>query len=127
MNQKFTIEDGLLLRAVFPDRGQPYVHRCELKTFKEVCHAIDGLEEWEGLFSGEEIMEPAGLPSTQTFTAIAFLKERGCIVPAQRRKHKVATTDVYMDGMIEWKALEEGSVSLQVLPLDPEMESPNDS
>lgn len=39
--------------------------------------------------------------------AMAFLKERGCIVPSVRRKHVAAGGDVHLDAMIELHARRE--------------------
>ncbi|MCL4199367.1 MAG: hypothetical protein KJZ69_17890 [Phycisphaerales bacterium] len=39
--------------------------------------------------------------------AIAFLKERSCIVPARNRKHVAASDFVYEDALIEYHALRE--------------------
>ena len=46
-------------------------------------------------------------PHTQVMTAMAFLKERGCIVPARERRHRAASDFVYEDALIEWHALRE--------------------
>ena len=48
-------------------------------------------------------------PHTQVMTAMAFLKERGCIVPARERRHRAASDFVYEDALIEWHALREGA------------------
>ena len=46
---------------------------------------------------------------TQMMTAMAFLKERGCIVPARERRRQAASDFVYEDALIEWHALREGA------------------
>lgn len=102
--ERFAIEEDMLLRLVYPNRGQVYVHRCEQETFVKVCHTID---DSDAPFTGEELVKRADLPHTQVFTALAFLKEKGCVVVGQRKKHKPATEDVYADAMIEWHALAE--------------------
>lgn len=117
-DEKFTIEGGQLVRAVFPKYGQPYVHRCNLQTFIDVCHAID---ETGQAFTGEDLIRITDYPSTQVFTAVAFLKEVGTIRPVAHKRHMAATKDTGLDGMIEWKALEEGSERIEILPPSPGM------
>lgn len=104
--ETFTIDQGALLRSVVPDRGKPYEHVCSLDAFREVCHAIDALDERS--FTGQELVVRTGDPSTQVFTALAFLKERGSLTQRRGRLNGAATKDVYLDGMSEWYALEEG-------------------
>lgn len=103
MEETFVIESGQLLRSVVPGRGRPYQHSCSLETFEEVLRAIDC--DASGPFSGEEIVALTGRPHTQVFTALAFIKERGVIIPRRRRRHASATEDAYLDGMLEWHAL----------------------
>jgi hypothetical protein len=105
IEESFSIDDGLLLRAVTPRRSKPYIHRCEQSAFEAVAHAIDELAG--GSFTLEALQQRTGLPFTQVAVALAFLKERGCVVPGQRKRHVAATDDVYLDAMIEWHALRE--------------------
>ena len=102
--ETFTVQRGELLRDVLPRRGDRYVHFCTLETFKEVVHAID---DYAGRgFVYEDIVSDIDLPNSQVATAIAFLKERGVIIPARRCQHKAAGIDAYLDGMLEWSANE---------------------
>ena len=103
----FAVEEGALVRRVVPRRGAPYEHACTERVYKDVAWAID--EFGSAAFTGEEIRERIDAPSTQVFTALAFLKERGCIVPARERRHRAASGFVYEDAMIEWHALREGA------------------
>lgn len=104
--ESFRIEGGLLIRSVIPARGrEPYEHSCEQAVYEEVAHTIT---EREGeSFTMEDIRAATGHPWTQVAVAMAFLKERGCIVPSIRRKHNAAGDDVHLDAMIEWHALRE--------------------
>lgn len=95
---------GNLLRRVTPRRGKPYEHRCTQQVFETVAHAAS--EAAEHGFTLQEIAQREDLPSTQVAVAIAFLKERGCIEVAGRRSYP-ASSDVYIDAMIEWHALRE--------------------
>lgn len=105
MNDIFEIDQSALLRSVVPKRGKPYQHCCLPKAFQEVCHTID---ECNGdPFTGEDLVGWTGLPSTQVFTAYAFLKERGIVETCRGRKTiAVPGMDVFLDGMIEWSVLD---------------------
>lgn len=103
---------GALLRRVVPRRGQPYEHACTRAVFEEVAHAIDLMGS--AAFTMEEIRSKVGggdeskmPPWSQVATAVAFLKERSCIVPGRERKHVAATDDTWLDAMIEYHALRE--------------------
>lgn len=99
-----SVDEGVLIRAVVPERGRPYEHSCSLGTFQEVCHAIDAAGARS--FTGEELAAIVKRPSTQVFTALAFLKECGALTPRHGRRHSAASGDVFLDGMIEFAALE---------------------
>ena len=104
--EDFRVEDGQLRRAVVPKRGQPYEHGCERETFVEVLHEIDRLGG--AGFVYEQILDELDAPASQVATAVAFLRERGCVVPQFKRKHRAATGDVFLDGMTEFEALAAG-------------------
>ena len=105
--ETFSVEQNLLVRRVVPDprRGKPYEHRCEKDSFEAVADAIE--QFGTVAFTLEEVRQRADVPWTQAAVAIAFLKERSCIVPAHGRKHVVASSCVFEDAMIEWHALYE--------------------
>jgi len=103
--ESFTIVDGVLIQHVVPARGTPYDHTCDQDVFESVAHAID--ERSGGSFTYEEVRAAVGAPFTQVAVAIAFLKERGCIVDSIRKRSVGATNDVHCDAMIEWHALRE--------------------
>jgi hypothetical protein len=105
---------GSLLRRVTPRRGAPYEHACTKAVYDDVAYAIEQLGN--ASFTIEDVRLKAGggdeeqaPPWTQVTVAVAFLKERGCIVPARERKHIAATDFVYEDALIEYHALREGS------------------
>ena len=101
----FTVNQDILIRSVTPARGTPYQHTCDKDVYESVAHAIDELNG--ASFTGEEIRQSIQAPFTQVFVALAFLRERSCIVPAHRQKSVAATNDTYLDAMIEWHALRE--------------------
>ncbi len=106
MEETFRVENGMLVRAVVPARGTPYEHRCRLAAYETVARAID--EAGEAPVALEALVAATGLPHTQVNVAFAFMKERGCVVPAHGRRHKAASTFVFEDALIEYHALAEG-------------------
>lgn len=100
--ETFAVEDGWLVRRVIPKRGKPYDHRCSLDTFREVL--FTGEELAAGGFTLEEVVDQTNLPSSQVATALAFLRERGCLDVRHRRNFPVDRF-LYEDGMIEFHAL----------------------
>ena len=95
----------MLVRRVAPKRGTPYEHRCSIESFTEVAHRIDGADAHGVVL--DEIAEAAGLPYSQVAVALAFLKERGCMVPVHGRRHVAASSNAFEDAMLEWHALRE--------------------
>jgi len=107
--ETFSIPFEMLVRRVVPTRGRgtPYEHTCTKQVFDDVAFAIEELGT--ATFTGEEIRAKINAPFTQVMVAMAFLKERGCIVPADQRRHHAASAFVYEDALIEWHGLREGS------------------
>lgn len=108
LHDTFAVDGNHLTRHAVParrmgDDGKPYKHRCYIDTSETVCHAID--EAGEDGTSGEQIIEAEDLPYTQVFTAIAFLRERGCVEGCYPRRLR-AIGSCHLDGMTEWHALE---------------------
>lgn len=103
----FTFEDGALIRRVTTRRGTRYQHACTKQVYDDVAWAIEQLGA--ATFAGEMIRDEIDAPHSQVMTAMAFLKERGCIIPARERKHRAASDFVYEDALIEWHALREGA------------------
>jgi predicted Rossmann fold nucleotide-binding protein DprA/Smf involved in DNA uptake len=106
----FRIEHGALIRSVIPRKGKPYEHACTLAVYEAVAHAIDELEGEPTAL--DELVAQTGLPHSQVNVAMAFLKERGCIVPVRGRKHAAADGGagcVHLDAMTEYHALKDGS------------------
>lgn len=103
INETFAINGKDLVRSVVPKRGDPYSHFCTRKTFVEVLHTIDELEGRRFVY--QDIQSACDMPFTQVATAVAFLKERSCIITAHPRRHIAATDSVYCDGITEWAAL----------------------
>lgn len=109
--EAFTIAENILTRHVVPitGRGKPYAHTCDLGVFENVAHAIDELSG--ASFTFEVIRDATNAPFSQVAVAIAFLKERGCVVPTQRRHHAAATESVHLDALVEWHALAQTTVA----------------
>ena len=114
LNETFLVDgpSGALLRRVVPKRGTPYEPACTKQVYDDVAHAIEQLGN--ASFTMEDIRTKVGggdeanmPPWSQVAVAIAFLKERSCIVPARERKHVAATDFVYEDALIEYHALRE--------------------
>jgi len=114
LNETFLVDgpSGALLRRVVPRRGTPYEHACTKQVYDDVAYAIEQMGN--ASFTMEDIRAKAGggdesnmPPWSQVAVAIAFLKERSCIVPARNRKHIAASDFVYEDAMIEYHALRE--------------------
>ena len=104
-NETFSVRESVLTRSVVPKRGTPYQHTCDKDVFEAVVHAIDELNG--ATFTYEEVRQTLDAPFTQVAVAIAYLRERGIIETAQRRRSVAATDDVHLDAMIEWHALRE--------------------
>ncbi|MBX3356682.1 MAG: hypothetical protein KF724_13385 [Phycisphaeraceae bacterium] len=112
--ETFNIPFDSLVRRVVPRKGAPYEHTCSKRVYEYVALAID--HQAGAPFTGESIRDyimsipdNGDAPFTQVMVAMAFLKERGCIVPADKRRHHAASDWVYEDALIEWHALREGS------------------
>ncbi|MCL4199552.1 MAG: hypothetical protein KJZ69_18815 [Phycisphaerales bacterium] len=114
LNETFIVDgpSGALLRRVIPRRGTPYEHACTKQVFDDVAYAIEQMGSASFTMGdirfkaadGDESKMP---PWSQVAVAIAFLKERSCIVPARNRKHIAASDFVYEDALIEYHALRE--------------------
>ena len=115
LNETFIVDgpSGVLLRRVVPKRGTPYEHACTKQVYDDVAYAIEQLGN--ASFTMEKVRAKAAgggdeanmPPWSQVAVAVAFLKERGCIVPTRGRKHVAATDDIYLDAMIEYHTLRE--------------------
>ena len=107
-NVRYVVQDGCLVRTVTAGGGdsRAYCHRCTKATLETVAHAIEETPfEGEGT-SGELIVRQEDLPFTPVHVAMGFLKERG-VVEVRHRRCYPATTDAYLDAMIEYHALAE--------------------
>jgi len=102
--QTFTACDGFLVRTACRQDGSSYQHRCSLDAYTAVAgyleeHAAEGVTTnalWDGL---------PKVPCTQAAIALAFLKERGCVVVRRRRCYP-ASDFLLEDALIEFYALE---------------------
>jgi hypothetical protein len=104
--ESFSIAGNHLIRSVVPARGQPYEHRCPRSSFEEIAHVIDELNRDGRTFTLEELVEITDLPSSQIAVALAFMKERGCVV-TQWRRNSAACSCLFEDAMTEYWALAE--------------------
>ena len=105
MSEEFAVERDRLVRRVVPRRGRAYEHRCSLEVYTEVAHRVD--EAGDLGVTIEEVATAGDLPHSQVATALAFMKERGCILPVHGRRHVAASAAAFEDAMIEWHALRE--------------------
>ncbi|MBX3405022.1 MAG: hypothetical protein KF699_16550 [Phycisphaeraceae bacterium] len=105
----FRIDSGTLIRSVVPKRGEggAYEHACTERVYKDAAYAVE--QFGARAFTGEEVRAAIDAPFSQVAVAMAFLKERGCIVPARGRRHVAATDYTYEDALIEFHALKDGS------------------
>jgi hypothetical protein len=103
-DERFSVDRrGRLVRAVTPERGEPYEHRCPRWAFEAVCHRFDEHASGDTV---ESIAAAENMPITQAATALAFLLERG-IVTREGRRNYAASGGVHLDGMTEYWALVE--------------------
>jgi hypothetical protein len=98
---EFVMEDGVLVRRVTADDGG-YQHRCSLEVYEKVACAVEEAVNGTTLI---ELRQNEDVPFTQANLALEFLKERG-IAEVRHRRTYSASTDVYLDAMIEWHALD---------------------
>ncbi len=102
--QTFTVEQGRLVRTVRRQHGGIYSHRCSLESYKAVAHLIEDCGG-EGVTTDMLWEQLPDVPCTQTSVAVAFMKERGCLVVRHRRIFP--TSDFFSeDALIEYHALE---------------------
>ena len=106
--EHFTIADDHLVRSVVPQRGEAYEHRCPRTSYQEIAHAAELFSTQTGDpgFTLEELAAAANMPSTQTAVALAFMKERGCVVTVYWRSY-AAGRCLFEEAMIEFHALRE--------------------
>lgn len=106
--EHFTVADDHLVRSVTPARGEPYEHRCPRASYEEIAHAAELFSTQTGDpgFTLEQLAKAASMPSSQTAVALAFMKERGCVVTRYRRNY-AAGRCLFEDAMIEYHALRE--------------------
>ena len=65
---------GKLVRAVTPERGEPYEHRCPRWAFEAVCHRFDEHAEGDTV---ETIAAAENMPITQAATTTAHTLRGG--------------------------------------------------
>jgi hypothetical protein len=104
---RFRVEDGDLVRLVTGARGRAYEHRCSLKHYETVAHAVSETPAQGEGTSLTDVARREGLPYTQVNVALEFLKERGIVGVRHRRCYPATSGDVYLDAMCEFHALAE--------------------
>ena len=95
---------GNLVRKVVPKRGKPYQHICTLACYEAVSHAAE--EIGEAGFVLDDLAARADVPFTQAAVALAFFKERGCVI-TERKRNYPAGPGLHADAMLEYWALRE--------------------
>ncbi len=125
LNETFIVDgpSGALLRRVIPKRGTPYEHACTKQVYDDVAYAIEQMGN--AAFTMEDVRakigegeESGNPPWSQVAVAVAFLKERSCVVPARNRKHIAASDFVYEDALIEYHALREKGPEESAAPIE---------
>lgn len=103
-------EGGFLVRNVLPRSGRRYEHRCSRAGFAAVVTYIEE-HATEGVTCGDLWRYLEDVPASAAAVALAFLKERGCVVT--RRKRSYPASDVFAeDAMCEFWALAESRPSM---------------
>ena len=105
--QAFTFELGHLVRTVQRLSGGEYTHRCSVESYRAVARFIEE-NAGRGVTSTMLWEAEPGIPCTQASVALAFLKERGCVVVRPRRVFP-ASNFLFEDALVELYALEYGS------------------
>ena len=103
----FRVEDGDLVRLVTSTDGRSYEHRCALKIYETVAHAVAETPPQGDGTSLNDVARRGGLPYTQVNVSLEFLKDRGIVDVRHRRCYPVTNGDVYLDAMCEFHALAE--------------------
>ena len=97
---------GNLVQSVAPKRGKPYQHICTLACYQNVAHAAEEIDD--AGFVLEDLVAQADVPFTQAAVALAFFKERGCVI-TERKRNYPAGPGLHADAMIEYHALRENA------------------
>src|SRR5262245_54785034 len=101
---RFEVERGRLVRHVSRADGRGHVQRAALAAIQEACWWIEARAK-DGATTNELWEAFPDLPAPQLSVALAFLKERGCVVTRCRRNYP-ASICLFEDAMIEYHALE---------------------
>ena len=104
LDETFIVDRDHLVRSVVPVRGKPYEHRCPQASYESVAHAADEMSSGITL---ERLRAATNLPFTAIAVALAFMKERGCVVLERGRTNRAASKFLFEDAMIEYHALRE--------------------
>ena len=96
--ESFSVLDDHLIRSVVPARGKPYEHRCPKWAYENVAHTA--AEFGDKGFTLTDLVEWAAVNWTQAAVALAFLKERSCVVTRFKRNY-AASDDVHLDAMTD--------------------------
>lgn len=102
----YEVSRDRLIRTVTLHRGGGYQHNCTLEVYGEVAHIVEESAK-EGV-TLESIADAHDLPYTQVNVALEFMKERGCLITANRRSYP-GTAHLYEDALLEYHALKEES------------------
>jgi len=110
-NSRFYFEpSGVLAEYVEPASGvrrEPYVHRCTLHVFEEICHLIDECDT----FTLEELVSGRDLANSQAALALRFLHAHGLIEKVHPRRNRRTEDSIHLSAMTCWHALREGASS----------------
>lgn len=112
MNANFYFEPSgdVLAEYVEPTSGprrEPYVHRCTLYVFEQICHLIDECDT----FTLEELVSGRDLANSQAALALRFLREHGLIEKVYPKRNRKTEPSIHLSAMTCWHALREGASS----------------
>jgi hypothetical protein len=105
-NVDFRHEDGCLVRTVTGADGRHYTHRCAMAAYEKVAHALNETPATGNGTTMAMIATQECIPFTQANVAFEFMKERG-LVEVRHRRCYPASSEIYLDAMVEWHALSE--------------------
>ena len=106
---RFEVQRGHLVRHVKLKDGRSYSHRCTLAALQEVAWTIEERAD-SGVTTNELWEALPDVPCTQASLALAFMKDRGCVVTESRRCYP-ASGALFEDVMIEFHVLIEAAES----------------
>ncbi len=112
LDETFRHNHGFLEVTRTPRSGKTYTQHCDYVTFRALVNMLELFAVTDEAFTLPVILDHVqGHPMTQIAVALAFLKERGIVVPTGVAKTSMVAegyrAGLYEDAMCEWHALYE--------------------